>query len=93
MTETKEVAHPASDLLDDVRESARTGQHAASEALAQFRKVIDESIPESIRPLRQTIVDAAIELADRLVAAQYQFNRNLVRSVDNALNRSDAEKK
>ena len=91
MTETKTVTHPSSELLDDVRESARTGQHAASEALAQFRKTLDESIPESIRPLRQKIVDAAIELADQLVAAQYQFNRNLVRSVDNALNSSERE--
>lgn len=91
MTETKTVERRSTDLLDEVRESAKTGQHAASEALLQFRKTIDESIPESIRPLRQTIVDAAIELADRLVAAQYQFNRNIVRSVDNALNKSDSE--
>lgn len=93
MTETKSVAHPTADLLDDVRESARTGQHAASEALAKFRQTVDESIPESVGPLRKKIVDAAIELADSLVAAQYQFNRNLVRSVDNALNKSDDEQK
>lgn len=36
MTDIKTVSHPSSDLLDDVRESARTGQHAASEALAQL---------------------------------------------------------
>ena len=78
------------DLLDEVRESARAGQHAASLALAKFRETVDEALPESLQPLRQKIVDAAIELADRLVAAQYQFQHGLVRSVDHALNKQDS---
>ncbi|MDX1890792.1 hypothetical protein [Mycolicibacterium sp. 050158] len=76
------------ELLDDVRDSAKQGQHAAAEALHAFRKTLDEAVPEAVQPLRARIVDAAIELADKLVAAQYQFNRNLVRSVDRALNDS-----
>ena len=90
---TKAVAHTSTDLLDDVRESARMGQHAVSEALNEFRQVVDEAVPESIQPLRRKIIDAAIELADRLVAAQYQFNRSLVRNVDSALSTSEEEKK
>lgn len=65
------------------------GQHAVAEALRLFRQTVDEAVPEAVQPLRTKIVDAAIELADTLVAAQYQFNRNLVRSADRALNRSD----
>ncbi|MCI4674121.1 hypothetical protein [Candidatus Mycolicibacterium alkanivorans] len=54
---------------------------------------IDEAIPEAVQPLRTKLVDAAIELADKLVAAQYQFNRNLIRSADRALSKSDGEQK
>lgn len=79
----------SSDLLDDLRESAKAGQHAAAEALRKFRETVDEAIPEAVQPLRAKLVDAAIELADKLVAAQYQFNRNLVRSADRALTKSD----
>lgn len=92
MTQTTE-SHPvhthSSDLLDDLRESAKAGQHAAAEALRKFRETVDEAIPEAVQPLRAKLVDAAIELADKLVAAQYQFNRNLVRSADRALTKSD----
>ena len=63
-TEKKTVA-PRTDLADEVRESAKAGQHAASEALREFYRTVDEAIPESVQPLRKRIVDAAIELADR----------------------------
>ena len=43
-------------------------------------------------PLRQTIVDAAIDLADQLVTAQYEFHRSIVRSADRALSKSDDAK-
>jgi len=36
-------------------------------------------------------VDAAIELADQLVTAQYEFHRSIVRSADRALSKSDDE--
>lgn len=46
-----------------------------------------------MQPLRTKLVDAAIELADKLVAAQYQFNRNLIHTADRALSKSDDEQK
>ncbi|WP_123028086.1 hypothetical protein [Mycolicibacterium stellerae] len=79
----------AGDLLEEVRESAKVGQHATAEALRKFRHTIDEAIPEAVQPLRAKLVDAALELADTLAAAQYQFNRNLIRSTDRALNKTD----
>lgn len=91
-TETKSAAPRAADLVDEVRESAKAGQHAASEALRSFHHTVDEAIPESLQPLRKTIVDAAIELADRLVTAQYEFHRSIVHSADRALSKSDDEK-
>jgi hypothetical protein len=87
--ESQTVASRSSDLLDEVRDSAKTGQHAAAEALRMFRETLDEAIPEAVQPLRTKIVDAAIELADKLAAAQYQFNRNLIRTADRALSKSD----
>ena len=91
-TKKKIEASQAVDLVDEVRESAKAGQHAASEALRKFRKTVDEAIPENLQPLRQTIVDAAIELADQLVTAQYEFHRSIVRSADRALSKSDHDK-
>jgi precorrin-6x reductase len=83
----------SSELLEEVRESAKVGQHATAEALRKFRRTLDEAIPEAVHPLRTKIVDAAIELADTLANAQYQFNRNLIRSTDRALSAGDDEKK
>ena len=77
------------ELADDVRESAKAGQHAASEALRKFRRTVDEAIPEAVQPLRKSIVDAAIEFADKLVNAQYEFNRSIVRTADRVLSKSD----
>ena len=88
-TETQTIARRPADLIDEVRESAKAGQHAAGEALRKFRDTVDEALPEAVQPLRTKIVDAAIELADKLVAAQYEFNRSLVRSADRALSKSD----
>ncbi|MBN3508693.1 hypothetical protein JYB55_07555 [Mycolicibacterium septicum] len=92
MTNTADAQTGASrptDLLDEVRESAKVGQHATADALRAFRRTVDEALPESLQPLRDKLVDAAVELADKLAAAQYQFNRNLIRSADRALSRSD----
>jgi hypothetical protein len=81
------------DLLDDVRDAARGGQHAAAEALRTFRKTVDDAIPQAVQPLRTKIVDAAVELADKLVAAQFQLNRDLIHSAERALNKADGEQK
>ena len=88
-TETKTAVRRPADLVDEVRESAKAGQHAAAEALRKFRDTVDQALPQAVQPLRTKIVDAAIELADELVAAQYEFNRSLVRSADRALSKSD----
>ena len=88
-TQSKSLASASGDLLEEVSESAKLGQHVAAEALRAFRKTVDQAIPDTLQPLRTKVVDAAIELADTLVTAQYQFNRNLIRSADRALSKSD----
>ena len=88
-TEKKTEALRGVDLVDEVRESAKAGQHGASKALRKFRRTVDEATPKNLQPLRKTIVDAAIDLADQLVTAQYEFHRSIARSADRALSKSD----
>lgn len=90
--EKKTVAPRAVELVDEVRDSAKAGQEAATKALRKFRDTVDQAIPESVQPLRKKIVDAAIELADQLVDAQYKFHRSIVRGADRVLGKSDDEK-
>ncbi|MGY4711319.1 hypothetical protein ACXDF8_17445 [Mycolicibacterium sp. CBM1] len=92
VTEAHTEPSAASELLEEVHESAKVGQNAATEALRLFRQTVDEAVPEALQPLKAKLVDAAIDLADKLAAAQYQFNRNLIRSADRALGRTDDDK-
>ncbi|KAA0079521.1 hypothetical protein CIW52_28045 [Mycolicibacterium sp. P9-64] len=89
--DTNASASDATGLAEDIRESAKAGQHAAGQALHKFRQTLDEAIPEAVQPLRTRIVDAAIELAEDLVTAQFKFNRSIVRSADRALTKADHE--
>ncbi|MCV7348294.1 hypothetical protein [Mycolicibacterium rhodesiae] len=93
MTETgNQTTVESPDLTDELRESAKAGQHAAGQALRKFRDAVDDAIPESVQPLRDKIVQAALDLADDLVSAQYKFHRSLLNTADRALTKSDADR-
>ena len=81
------------ELRDDVRESAKAGQQAATDALRKFRDTVNEVVPEAMQPLRDKLVGSALELADKLVSVQYDFHRNLIQTADRALNRPDEQQK
>jgi hypothetical protein len=87
-----EPAH-TSELLEAVQESARGGQRAAAEAMRAFQRAVNEAIPGALQPLRTKLIDAAIELAESLTNAQYQFNRSLIRSADAALSKAENDGK
>ncbi len=98
MAEKKTEEPRETRLSDEVLESAKTGQQAASDAVRKFVRTVDEAIRqrrEAIREeserhsLRETIVDAALELADQLVTTQYKFHRSVLRSADRALSKPD----
>lgn len=100
-TETSVAPREAS-LSDQVLESAKAGQHAATDAVRNFVSTIDDAIRErrdairedsALHSLRKTIVDAALEMAEKLVATQYEFHRSLLRTADRALGASDDEKR
>ncbi len=84
-----------SELSDEVLKSLESGQRAAIEAVRKFVDTVDEALPAiGERPSRrQEVVDAAMEMADRLVHTQYDFLRHVVQSAGKTLTRQDEAKK
>ena len=74
--------------------SVEKGQRAAIEAVRRFVDTVDEVLPAlGDRPSRrQTVIDAALDMADKLVTTQYDFLRNVVRDAGHALNKPDEAK-
>jgi hypothetical protein len=77
------------DLSDDVLHSVEAGQRAAIEAVRKFVDTVDQALPPGgAEPSkRQDVVDAALEMADRLVHTQYDFLRKVVSSAGQSLTR------
>jgi hypothetical protein len=84
-----------SELSEEVFKSLESGSRAAIEAVRKFVDVVDEALPalpHGERPSRRReIVDAAIDMADRLVKTQYEFLRSVVQDAGTALGREDDE--
>jgi hypothetical protein len=91
-----EAVDRTSELSDDVLKSLETGSRAAIEAVRKFVDVVDEALPalpHGERPSRRReIVDAAMDMADRLVKTQYEFLRTVVQSAETTLSREEDEK-
>ncbi len=95
ITENKSAAERASDLAeraaglsDEVLKSVESGQRTAIDAVRKFVGAVDESMPahDDDHPSRRdTIVNAALDMADKLVETQYQFIRSVVGSASEAL--------
>ena len=89
------VVDRTTELSDDVLQSLESGQRAAIEAVRKFVDTVDEALPAiGERPSRrEEIIDAAMEMADRLVHTQYDFLRKVVHSAGEALTRPEEGKK
>jgi len=72
----------ATALPRDLAKSIEDGQRATVDAVRKFVDTVDRALPMrgNTAPKRQEIVDSALELAERLVQAQYDFLRKAVRS-------------
>ncbi|XTP36110.1 hypothetical protein ACORG1_07720 [Mycobacterium sp. TJFP1] len=101
-TERRSAAERASDLTDraaslsdDVLKSVEAGQRSAIDAVRKFVGAVEESLPahgEDHPSKRNTIVDAALDMADKLVTTQYEFIRSVVGSASETLKKqSDAK--
>ena len=79
------------ELSEDVLKSVESGQRAAIDAVHKFVDTVDKALPAlGDRPSRrQEIVDAAMEMADRLVQTQYDFLQKVVHSAGTALTKTD----
>ena len=79
------------ELSDEVLTSLESGQRTAIEAVTKFVDTVDQMLPAlGERPSRrQEVVDAAMEMADRLVHTQYDFLRKVVQSGGTTLSKPD----
>jgi hypothetical protein len=85
-----DLTERAADLSDEVLKSVESGQRAAIDAVRKFVGAVDESLPahgDEGPSRRKTIVDAALDMADKLVTTQYEFIRSVVGSASEALNK------
>jgi hypothetical protein len=79
------------DLSQDLLKSVEAGQRAAIEAVRKFVETVDEALPAlgGHPSRREAILDAALELADKLVTTQYEFLRSVVRTAGRSLDKVD----
>lgn len=83
------------ELSQEVLTSVEAGQRAALAAVRKFVDTVDESLPAiGERPSRrETVIDAAMNMADSLITTQYDFLRSVVRSADRSLRLPDTAQK
>jgi hypothetical protein len=77
------------ELSEEVLDSLEKGQRAAIEAVRKFIDTVDHAVPALPHgegpSKRQEIVDSALEMADRLVHAQYDFIHKVIDSAGKSL--------
>ena len=96
---TTTAARPATavdktkELSEEVLDSLEKGQRAAIEAVRKFLDTVDHALPALPHgegpSKRQEVVDSALEMADRLVHAQYEFIHKVIDSAGKSLTKSD----
>lgn len=93
-TKTAGMVDTTAELSDDVLKAVESGQRAAIDAVHRFLETVDEALPAiGERPSRrEKVIDAALEMADRLTTTQYEFLRTVVRSAERSLGTSPEEK-
>ncbi|MGE5697337.1 MAG: hypothetical protein ACM4D3_19535 [Candidatus Sericytochromatia bacterium] len=91
----EDVVERAAGLSDEVLKSVEAGQRAALDAVRKFVDTVDEAIPSQGErgERRESIVEAAFDMADKLITSQYDFLRNVVRSADQAIRKRDDSQK
>jgi hypothetical protein len=78
------------ELSEEVLKSLESGQRAAIDTVRKFVDAVDEKLPslgDERRSRRQEIINATLEMAERLVQTQYDFLRKVVEVQARALSR------
>lgn len=90
-----DLAERAAEMSDEVIASLETGQRSAIDAVRKFVGTVEESLPghdDDHPSRRETIVDAALDMADKLVKTQYDFIRSVVSSASETLKKQGDDK-
>jgi hypothetical protein len=77
------VVERTSKLSDEVLKSVEESERAAIEAAGRFLVTVEEAVPqevESTAEVAKKITESGLEMADRLVHAQYDVLRNVIGS-------------
>ena len=73
-------------LSDEVLESVNAGREAAVEAVHKFANTLEEAASQEGDPSRRkTLIEAAVNLADELSAAQMELLHSITRSTTSAI--------
>jgi archaellum component FlaC len=85
--EPKTAVERTTEVSEDVLKSVENGQRAAIDAVRKFMERIDDVLPDiaGSAKRRETVIDAALEMADRLVTTQYDFLRSVVHDASRRL--------
>jgi hypothetical protein len=90
-----DLAERAVAMSDEVLKSIESGQRNAIEAVRKFVGAVEESLPghgDDHPSRRETIVNAALNLADDLVKTQYEFIRSVVGNASETLRKQNDDK-
>ena len=84
------IVDKPTELAEQVLDSLKAGGQEALEAVRKFLDVVDQALPRlsAAASWRQQVIDSGLEMAERLVQAQYDFLRNVVHSAGQSLGAS-----
>ena len=87
------IAGKPVELTENVLEAVKNGQQAAIDAVRKFVDTVDKSLPPrgESPSKRQEVIDAALEMANRLVATQYDFLHTVVQAAAGAFGSSGGD--
>lgn len=89
------IADKPTQRSEQVLVSVKAGEQAAIEAVRKFVDAVDQALPRlgAAPSRRQKVIDSGLEMADRLVQAQYDFLRNIVHAAGQSLGASTEPEK
>ncbi len=82
------IVEKTAELSEDVLESVKAGQQHAIAAVRKFVDTVERTRTGEDPSREQEVIDAALEMADRLVKTEYDFLRAIVQSAGKSLGAS-----
>jgi hypothetical protein len=82
------IVDKTAELSEEVLASVKTGQQHAIAAVRTFVDSVEKTLTGEDPSKQQEIIDSALEMADRLVKAEYDFLHSVVHSAGKSLGAS-----